>query len=157
MKQPCCCCSVAQWCPSLFDPIDCSSQPSLSPSSPEVCPFASVMPPSYIVLWHPLFLPPSIFPSITDFSSELTVCIRWPKYWSFSFSISPSKAYSGLISLKIDWFDFLAVQGTFRIFSSTTVLRHQFFGILPSLWSNSHDHTWLGRLQPSLHGPLLAE
>ena len=62
--------------------------------------------------WHPLLLL-SIFPSIRDFSNELAVCIKWPKYWSFSFSISPSNEYSGLISLKIDWFDLFAIQGTF--------------------------------------------
>ena len=75
--------------------------------------FASVMPSSHLILWCPLFLLPSIFPSIRDFSNEMSVHIRWPKYWSFSFSISPSSDYSGLISLKIDWFDLLAVQGAF--------------------------------------------
>ena len=73
---------------------------------------ALVMPSSYLILWHSLLLP-SVFPSIRDFSSESAVCIRWPKYWSFIFSISPSE-YSGFISLKIDWFDLLAVQGTLR-------------------------------------------
>ena len=75
---------------------------------------ALVMPSSHLILWCPLLLLPSIFPSIRDFSSESSVCIRWPKYWSFSFSISPSSEYSGLISLKIEWFDLLTVQGTFR-------------------------------------------
>ena len=123
---------------------------------------ASVILSSYLILWHPLFLLPSIFPSIRDFSSELSVCIRWPKYWSFSFSISPSGDYSGLISLKIDWFDLLAVQG---VFSSTTVRRHQFFGVLPSLWSSSHSHisgktvaltiqTFVGRLMSLLFNTL---
>ena len=74
---------------------------------------AFVMPSSHLILWCLLLLP-SIFPSITDFSNELAVHIRWPKYWSFSFSISLSNEYSGLISLKIDWFDLLAVQGTLR-------------------------------------------
>ena len=74
---------------------------------------ASVMLPSHLILWHSLHLLPLIFPSIRDFSSESSVHIRWLKYWSFSLSISPSSEYSGLISLKIDWFD-LAVQGTFR-------------------------------------------
>ena len=73
-----------------------------------------VMLSSHLILWHPLLLLPSISPSIRDFSSELSVRIRWPKYWSFSFSISPSSEYSESISLKIDWFDLLAVQGTFR-------------------------------------------
>ena len=72
------------------------------------------MPSNHLILCHPLLLPPSIFPSIRVFSNELTPHIRWPKYWSFSFSISPSNDYSGLISLRIDWFDLLAVQGTLR-------------------------------------------
>ena len=74
---------------------------------------AMVMPSSYLILWCPLLLLPSIFPSIRDFSSESSIHTRWPKYWSFSFSISPSSEYSGLISLKIDWFDLLTVQRTF--------------------------------------------
>ena len=74
---------------------------------------ALVMASSHLIIWCPLLLLPSIFPSIRDFSNESSVHIRWPKYWSFSFSISPSSEYSGLISLKIDWFDLLAVQGTF--------------------------------------------
>ena len=73
----------------------------------------SVMPPNHLVLYHPLLLSPSIFPSIRVFSNELALHIRWPKYWSFSFSISPSSEYSGLISPRIDWFDLLAVQGAF--------------------------------------------
>ena len=76
--------------------------------------FALVMPSSYLILWLPLLLLSSIFPSIRDFSNESAVRIRWPKYWSFNFSISPSSEYSGLISLTIDWFDLLAVQGTLR-------------------------------------------
>ena len=71
----------------------------------------SVMPSSHLILWHPLLLP-SIFPLIRDFPSESAVSIRWPKHWSFNFSISPSNKYSGLIFIKIDWFDFLAFQGT---------------------------------------------
>ena len=78
-----------------------------------------VMPSNYLTLYHPLLLPPSIFPSITVFSSELILPIRWPKYWSFSFSISPSNEYSGLISFRMDWFDLLAVQGTLK-----SILQH---------------------------------
>ena len=74
----------------------------------------SVMPSNRLVLRHPLLLLPSLFPSIRVFSNELALCIRWPKYWSFSFSISPSSEYSGLISFRIDWFDLLAVQGTVK-------------------------------------------
>ena len=107
---------------------------------------ASEMLSSHFILWHPLLLLPSIFPSIRDFSNELSVRTRLPKYWSFSLSISPSIEYSGLLSLRIDWFDFLAVQGTLRSLLSTTVQRHQFFGILTTLWSSSQNCTWpLGR------------
>ena len=73
----------------------------------------SVMPSNHLILCHPL-LPPSIFPSIRVFSNESALCIRWPKYWSFSFSISPSNEYSGLISLRMDWLDLLEVQGTLK-------------------------------------------
>ena len=83
-------------------------------SLPKFMFIASEMPYSHLILWCPLLLLPSIFPSIRDFSNDSSVYIRWPKYWRFSFSISPSSEYSGLISLKIDWFDILAVQGTFR-------------------------------------------
>ena len=72
------------------------------------------MPPNHLILCHPLLLLPSIFPSIRLFSNELALCIRWPKDWRFSFAISPSSEYSGLISFTIDWFDLLAVQGTLK-------------------------------------------
>ena len=90
---------------------------------------------------HPLLplLLPSIFPSIRVFSSR----ILWPKYWSFSFSISPSNKYSGLISFKIDSFDLLLSKGLSRVFSSTTIQRYQLFGAQSFLLSSSHIHTWL--------------
>ena len=72
------------------------------------------MPSNHLILWHPLLLLPSIFPSIRVFSNELVLCIRWPKYWSFNFSISPSNAYSGLIFFRMDWLDLLVVQGTLK-------------------------------------------
>ena len=75
---------------------------------------ASVMPSNHLILCRPLFLPPSIFPSIRVFSNELVLHNRWPKYWSFSFSIHPSNKYSGLISFRMDWFDLLAIQGTLK-------------------------------------------
>ena len=75
---------------------------------------ASVMPSNHLILCHPLLLPPSIFPSIRVFSNESALCIRWPKYWSFSFNISPSNDYSGLISFRMDCLDLLAVQGTLK-------------------------------------------
>ena len=92
-----------------------------------------VMPSNHLILCCPLLLLPSIFPSIRVFSKESVLCIRWPKYWSFSFSISPSNEYSGLISFRMDWLDLLAVQGTLRVFSSTTVQKHQFLGAQLSL------------------------
>ena len=93
----------------------------------------SVMPSNHLILYHPLLLPPSIFPSIRVFSNESVLHIRWPQYCSFSFSISPSNEYSGLISFRMDWLDLLAVQGTLRVFSNTTVQKHQLFGAQLSL------------------------
>ena len=113
---------------------------------------------SHLILWHPLLHLPSIFPSIRHFSKELAVCIRWPLYWSFSFSISPFNEYSGLISLKIDWFISLLSKGLSVVFSNTTVWRHLFFGALLSLRFSSHNHMWpLGRPQPWLYRLLLGE
>ena len=93
----------------------------------------SVMPSNYLILCCPLLLLPSIFPSIRVFSNESVLCIRWPKYWSFSFSISPSSEYSGLISFRMDWLDLLQSQGLSRVFSNTIVQKHQFFGFQLSL------------------------
>ena len=122
-----------------------SSSLTISPSLPKFTSFASVMPSSYLILWCPILLLPSIFPSMRDFSNESAVCIRWPKYWSFRFSISPSNEYSRLISLKIDLISLLS-KGLSRVFSSTTARRHQFFGALPSLHSSSYNPMWpLGR------------
>ena len=94
-----------------------------------------VMPPNHLILCHPLLLPPSIFPSIRVFSNELVLCIRWPKYWSFRFSISPSNEYSGLIFFRMDWLDLLAVQGTLKSLlqhhsSKVSILRHSTFFIV---------------------------
>ena len=94
-----------------------------------------VMPSNHLILCHPL-LQPSIFPHIGVFSNE-SVCIRWWKYWSFSFSISPSNEYSGLISFMMDWFD-LAIQGTLKSLLQHPVKKHWFFSAKPSLWFNSH-------------------
>ena len=92
----------------------------------------SVMPSNHLILCHPLVLPPSIFPSIRVFSSELILRIRWPEYWSFSFSISPSNEYSRLISFRIDWFDLLEFQGTLKSLlqhhsSKASTLQHSAF------------------------------
>ena len=102
----------------------------------------SVMPSNHLILCRPLLLLPSVFPSIRVFSNESVLRIRWPKYWSFSFS-STSSEYSGLISFRIDWFELLAVQGALKSLLQTTVQKHQFFGAQPSLWSSSHIHAWL--------------
>ena len=107
--------SVAQLCPTLWDPMN-RSMPGLpvhhhSWSSPKLIPIDSVMPSNHLILCHPLFLP-SIFPSIRVFSNESALHIRWPKYWSFSFNISPSNEHLGLISFRMDWFDLHSVQGT---------------------------------------------
>ena len=81
----------------------------------------SVMPSNHLILCHPFLFPPSIFPSIRVFSNKSVLCIRWPEYWSFSFNISPSNEYSGLISFRMDWLDVLAVHGTLKSLSNTTV------------------------------------
>ena len=156
-------------CPvmSLFNPMYCSMPASLSltifQSLLKFMFIASVMPSSYLILWCPLLLLPSIFPSMRDFSNESAVCIRWPKYWSFS--ISPSSEYSGLLSFKIHWFDLLAVQGTLRSLLQhcslkASTLWHCAFGILSirgyykiltmvpcamsmSLFENIYDLKWL--------------
>ena len=106
----------------------------------------SMMPSDYLILCHPLLLLPAsgsfpVFPNIRVFSSESALHINWPKYWSFSFSISPSNEYSVLISFRIDCSISLQSMRLSRVFSSTTVQKHQFFGTQPSLWSNSHIRT----------------
>ena len=97
----------------------------------------------HLILCHPLLLLLSIFPSIWVFSNESFIHIRWPKYWSFSFSISPSNEYSGWFPL--GWTGWISLQskGFSRVFSNTTVQKHQFFSAQLSLWSNSHIHIWL--------------
>ena len=103
----------------------------------------SVMPSNHLILFHPLLLP-SIFPSVRVFSTESVLLIKWPKCWSFS--MSPSNEYSGLIFFRklglTDWIS-LQSKGLSRVFSNTIVQKHQFFGAQLSLWSNSHIHTWL--------------
>ena len=100
-----------------------------------------MMPSNHLIFCHPLVLLPSIFLSIRVFFNDSVLCIRWPKYWCFSFSISPSNEYSRLSSFRIDWFDLLAVQGN-REFSPTPQFTNiQFFSAQLSLWSSSHIHT----------------
>ena len=102
----------------LATPWTAACQASLSitnsQSTLKLMSIESVMSSSHLILFHPLLLPPLILPSIRVFSNESVLCIRWPKDWSFSFSISPSNEYSGLISFRMDWLDLLAVQGTFK-------------------------------------------
>ena len=102
----------------------------------------SVMPSNRLTLCHPLLLLSSIFPIIRVFSNKSVLCISWPKYWSFNFSISPTNEYSGLISFRIDRLDLLAVQGTLKSLLQHHSSKHQFFGTQPSLWSNSHIQTY---------------
>ena len=106
--------SVAQSCPTLCDPMNCVRQASLSisisRSSLRLTSIESVMPSSHLILCHPLFLLPPVPPSIRVFSNESTLCMRWPKYWSYSFSIIPSKEHPGPNSFRMDWLDLLAVQ-----------------------------------------------
>ena len=107
-----------------------SSQSSPKPTSIEL-----VMPSSHLILYHPLLFLPSIFPSSRAFSNESTLHIRWPKYWSFSFNISPSNEHPGLISFRMDWLDLLAVQGTLKSLlqhhsSKASILRHSAFFIV---------------------------
>ena len=106
----------------------------------------SVMPSIHLILCCPLLLLPSIFPSIRVFSDESVLCIRWPKYWSFSLSISPSNEYSELISFRMDWLISLQPKGLSRVFSNTTIQKHQFFGAQLSLQSNSsHPYVTTGK------------
>ena len=137
---PILCCSVAQSCPTLCEPWTAALQASLpftiSGSLLKLMSIKSVMSSNHLILCRPLLLPPLIFPRIRVFSNESALRIRWPKYWSFS--ISPSNEYSGLISFRMDWLDLLAVQGTLkRVFSNSTISKHQFFSAQPSLRSNS--------------------
>ena len=131
-----CCCLVTQSCPTLCNFKDCSMPGSLSFSiswsSLKSMSIESVMPSNHLTLCCPLLLLPLIFSSIRVFSSESVLCIMWPQYWSLSFSISPSNEYSVLTSL-------ISLQsgGLSRVFSSTTVQKHQLFGTQPSLGSNS--------------------
>ena len=136
--------SVTQPCLTLCNSMDCSTPGFLAHHQLQklkLISIESVMPSNHFILCHPLLLPPSIFPSIRVFSNESVLRIRWSKYWSFSFKISPSNEYSEMISFRIDWLDLLAVQGTVE--SSPTP---QFKSINSSvlslpLWYNSHIHT----------------
>ena len=126
-----CCCSVAQSCLILYHAMDCRSQASLSLTNSQsllkLMSIESVMTSNHLILCHLLLLP-SIFPSIRVFSNESVLHIWWPKYWSFSFNISPSNEYSGLISLSLIVLISLQSKGLSRVFSNTAIQKHQFFG-----------------------------
>ena len=135
-KLPVSCCSVAQSCPTLCDPMDCSTPgfPVLTTSQSllKLMSTEPVMPSNHLILCRPLLLLPSIFLNIRVFPSESALSIWWPKYWSFNFSISPSNEYSGLTFFRIDWLDVLAVQGTLKSLlqhhsSKASILQHSAF------------------------------
>ena len=131
-----CCCSVAQSCPTLCDPMDHSMPGSLSitnsQSLPKLISIELVMPSNHLILCRPLLLLPPIPPGIRVFSNESALHIRWTKYWSFSFNISPSNEHPGQISFKMDWLDLLAVLGTLKSLlqhhsSKASILRRSAF------------------------------
>ena len=134
-------------CVQLFaTPWTAASSVSITNSQSllKLIPIESMMPSNHLILCHPLLLLPSIFPSIRVFSSESVLNIKWPKYWSFSFNICPSNEYSGLISLRMDWLDLLAVQGTLKSLlqhqsSKASILRHSAFFIVQL----SHPYIWM--------------
>ena len=137
MKVDCCCCAISKSYLTLSTPWIAAHQASLSITNSQsllkLMSIESVMPYNHLTFCHPLLLPPSIFPSIRVFSNVSALLIGWPKYWSFSFSASPSNEYSGLISFRIDWFDLsLQSKGLSRLLSNT-VQKHQFFSTQPSL------------------------
>ena len=110
-------------------------------SIPKLLSIEPVMSSNHLILCHPLLLPPSIFPSTRLFSNESVLHIRWPKYWNFNFSISPSNEYSGLMSFWIDWSDLVAIQGTLKSLFQHHSSKASIFGAQLSLYSNSHIHT----------------
>ena len=136
--------SVAQSCPTLWDPMGCSMpgfsvhHQLLELAQIHVHQVGDAIQPSHP--WSSPFSPVFNLSQHQGLFHESVLHIRWPKYWSFNFSISPSNEYSGLISFRMNWLDLLAVS---RVFSNTIVQKHQLFGALLSLWSNSHIHTWL--------------
>ena len=155
------CCSVAKSCLTLCDPMDCSTPGfpvfTISQSLLILMSTESVMPSNHLILCRPLLLLPSIFPSIRFFSSESALCIKWPKYWSFSFSVSPSNEYSGFISFRTDWFDLLAVQGTLKSLLhhnlKASILQHSAFFMAQV----SHPYMTPGKAIVSLCKPLSAK
>ena len=157
-------CSATQSCPILCDPMDWTAacqaflSITISHSLLKLMSIESVMLSNHLVLCHPLLLLPSIFPSIRVSSNESALHIRWPKYWRFSFSISPSNQYSGLSSFRIDWFDLLAVQGTLKSLlqhhsSKASILWLSAFFIVQL----SHPYMTTGKTKALNRQPLLAK
>ena len=160
MVHLCCYCSVTQSYPTLCNPIDCSTpgfpvlhhllqltQTHVHLVSDAIQPF---------VLCHPLLLLPLIFPSIRVFPMSWALCIRWPKYWGFSFSISPSNEYSGLISFRIDWFDLLAVQVALKSLlqhhsSKASILWHSAFFVVHLTSIHDYWKTFVGKVVSAFH------
>ena len=141
--------SVTHSWPTLCDPMECST--SSLPVHHQLPGFTqthahwvgdAIQP---LIFCHPLLLPASVFPSIRFFSNESVLHIRWPKYWSFSFNICPSKEHSGLISLRMDWFDLLAVQGILKNLLQHHSSKAAILGPQLSLWSNSHPYLTTGK------------
>ena len=132
-----CCCPVTKSCPTLCDPVNCSTRRpfTVSRSLLKLRSVESVMPSNHPILRRPLLLLPTIFPSIRVFSNDSALHIRRPKYWSFSFSINPSN--SGLISFRTDWFDLLAVQGTLKSLLQHRSLKASILWHSHSIWSSS--------------------
>ena len=146
----------------LENPTDCST-PGFPvhhqlPELTQTHAIESVMPSSHLILCRPLLLPPSVFPSIRVFSNESALLIKWPKYWSFSFSISPSNEYSGLIYFRMDWLELLAVQGTLKSLlqhhtSKASILRRSAFFVVQL----SHPYMTTGKTIALTRRPLLAK
>ena len=132
------------WVQIFVSPETAAQQASLSMTNSlsllKLMSIELVMPYNHLILCHPLLLPPSIFPRVRIFSNESVLCIGWPKYWSFSFNISPSNEYSGLISFRMDWLDLPVVQVTLKSILQHHNSKHQFFGTQLSLLSNSNIH-----------------
>ena len=162
--HPGCSVQFSHSCPTLCNPMDCSRPATLpitnSRSLLKLTSIELVMPSNHLILCHPLLLP-SVFPSISVFSKASVLHIRWPKYWSFSFSISLSKENSGLISLRMNWLDLLAVQGTLKSLlqhhrSKASILRHSAFFIVQL----SHPYMTTGKIialtRPTFVGKIMS-
>ena len=137
------CCSVTQSYLTLYEPMHTRSSLSftISHNFLKLIPIESVVSSNHLELCHPLLLLRLIFPRIRVFFNESALRMRWTKYWSLSFSISPSNEHSGLISFRMDWLHLLAVQGTLKNLLQHHSSKNQFFGAQSFLWSNSHIHT----------------